>query len=241
MLYKQHVIDEYYEEKAKEVREAIGFYWAVRTRDNIQNIGDAFIKTLDVVQDIDPDTGNFYEYSDDDFNVNSQDFMDYMDVAMFNSINECNQLEIKDNYKDDFTTKELQKLTFNLLDNNFEKYEKLSIEEKKNYVRQCLWNHDDFKESFQFSLKKFTNELIQKFMIIPYEDSEFLEEPEDFKCTVKEIYELINAYTELNKGMPAKRDEEDKHSEESLELISKAMFSSSFIDYVVNYIVEEVK
>jgi hypothetical protein len=41
--------------------------------------------------------------------------------------------------------------------------------------------------------------------------------------------------------MPAKRDEEDKHSEESLELISKAMFSSSFIDYVVNYIVEEVK
>jgi len=243
MLYKQHVIDEYYESKAKEVREAVGFYWATRTRDNIKNIGDSFIRSLDVIQDIDPDTGDFYEVENDDTEICSQDFMDYMDVAMFNAISECSVEETtKGKYKDDWTTKELQKLTFNLLDNNFAKYRKLTLEEKKNYVRQTLWNYDDYKESFQFSLKKFTNELIQKFMIMDYDENEFeSDEPSEFKCSIKDIYELINEFQKANEGMPSKREDAENHSEESLDLISKAMFSEDFINYVVNYIFDDVK
>jgi len=242
MLYKQHIIDEYYESKAKEVREAIGFYWATRTRDNIKNIGDSFIRSLDVIQEIDPETGNFFEAEKDDTELCSQDFMDYMDVAMFNAISECSVEETdKGDYKEDWTTKELQKLTWNLLDNNFAKYRKLTLEEKKNYVRQTLWNYDDYKESFQFSLKKFTNELIQKFMILDYDEREYAEEPSEFNCTIKDVYTLIVDFQKANEGMPTKKDDSEEHSEESLDLISKAMFSKDFINYVVNYIFNEVK
>lgn len=242
MLYKQHIIDEYYESKAKEVREAIGFYWATRTRDNIKNIGDSFIRSLDVIQEIDPETGNFFEAEKDDTELSSQDFMDYMDVAMFNAISECSVEETaKGDYKEDWTTKDLQKLTFNLLDKNFAKYRKLTLKEKKNYVRQTLWNYDDYKESFQFSLKKFTNELIQKFMIVDYDEREYDEEPSEFICTIKDVYTLIVDFQKANEGMPTKRDDSEEHSEESLNLISKAMFSQDFINYVVNYIFNEVK
>ena len=242
MLYKQHIIDEYYESKAKEVREAIGFYWATRTRDNIKNIGDSFIRSLDVIQEIDPETGNFFEAEKDDTELSSQDFMDYMDVAMFNAISECSVEETaKGDYKEDWTTKDLQKLTFNLLDKNFAKYRKLTLEQKKNYVRQTLWNYDDYKESFQFSLKKFTNELIQKFMIVDYDEREYDEEPSEFICTIKDVYTLIVDFQKANEGMPTKRDDSEEHSEESLDLISKAMFSKDFINYVVNYIFNEVK
>lgn len=244
MLYKQHVIDEYYEHRARPVREAIGFYWAVRTRDHIQDIAKSFISSLDVIQDINPETGDFHDVEKDDISICSQDFMDYMDVAMFNAINDCGAREMeKEAYAQDLSTRELQKLTWDLLDNDAKKFKKLSVEQKKNYIRQCLWNYDDFKESFQFSLKKFTNEMIQKFMVIDYSDDDYdsVEEPEEFKCTVKDIYEIITKFAEINKGMPTKRDDSEEHSEESLDLISGAMFASEYIDFVVDYIVDEVK
>jgi len=124
-----------------------------------------------------------------------------MDVAMFNAINDCGAREMeKEAYAQDLSTRELQKLTWDLLENDAKKFKKLSVEQKKNYIRQCLWNYDDFKESFQFSLKKFTNEMIQKFMVIEYSDDDYdsVEEPEEFKCTVKDIYEIITKFAEIN-------------------------------------------
>jgi hypothetical protein len=80
-------------------------------------------------------------------------------------------------------------------------------------------------------------------MVIEYSDDDYdsVEEPEEFTCTVKDIYEIITKFAEINEGLPAKRDDSEEHSEESLDLISGAMFASEYIDFVVDYIVDEVK
>ena len=249
MLYKHHVIDEYYEKKAKSVREAVGFFWAMRTRDHIQEIADSFIKSLDTLQEIDPETGDFLKYENDDIQICSQEFMDYMDIAMFNAIKECADKESTniEKYKSDFSTKELQKLTFNLLDNNFKLFKELNNVEKKNYIRQCLWNYDDFKESFQYSLKRFTNELINKFMIIDYDEEEdenienYSVEPDEFKCSVQDIYNLIVEFKEANQGLPVKKTSVEPHSEDELDLITKSMFAEDYINSVVDFLIDEVK
>lgn len=248
MIYKHHVIDDYYEQRAQPVREAIGFYWALRSRDHIQDIAESFIQSLEVLQEVDPLTGDFLNFEKDSVKVCLQDFMDYMDIAMFNAINYCDAKEKERYNKEDFSIRELQKLSWTLLDDDYKKYEELDIEEKKNYIRQCLWNYEDFKESFQFSLKKFTNELIQKFVIPEplddeqqyFEDSVDLQE-EGFICSVKDIYSVIKLFTEKNKGLPAKRDDAEEHTEKSLELIGEAMWAKDFVDFTVNYLVDEVK
>jgi len=78
-------------------------------------------------------------------------------------------------------------------------------------------------------------------MILDYDEREYAEEPSEFNCTIKDVYKLIVDFQKANEGMPTKKDDSEEHSEESLDLISKAMFSTDFINYVVNYIFNEVK
>lgn len=236
MIYKQHVIDEYYKDKAKPVRAAIGFYWAMHSRDMIQDIADSFIKTLPMIQEIEPEVGGFYKLEDDHTELCQQDVMDYIDVAMYNAISDSNNNKRK--WKNYLPTEELQQKTWNFLDNNFKVYESLSDVEKKNYLNDILWNYDDYKESFQYGMKRFTNSIIEKFMFS--EIDEETGEPIDpkFHCTVKDLYDAINELKEINKGMPTKRDDTEPHSDDEMDLITRAMFSDDYISEVIDFILE---
>lgn len=235
MLYKQHVIDEYYEDKAKPVRAAVGFYWAMHSRDTIQEIADSFLNSLPTIQEIDPDTGKFLNIAEDETELCMQDFMDFIDVAMYNAISE--NTSNKDKWKDSLNVTEIQEKTWHLLANNYKGYENMSDVAKYFYLKDVLWNYDDFKESFQYGIKRFTNSLIEKYMLT--EVDEVTGEPlEGFNCTIKDLYGSINELKEINRGMPTKREDVEPHSDEEMDLITRAMMSEDYIGEIIKFILE---
>lgn len=239
-MYKQRILDKKFKSKKKYVQEAIGFYWAMTARDYVPFACQVLKEHLYLLQESDDD-GNFPNPATDDNTTCFSDFQDYMDVASVDA-----SLKMQSKYRSDsnlpkneFNTKAIIVKNAEILkDNASAEAINWYKENRKDFLKQAMWNFDDEMEAFAYGMKRMMQELIGSLMNLDSDDHIHGGEIH-WKATVSEIYEKIDIIENDNKGLPTKIEEADPHSEETLDLIAGATASGDYLEFLFDFLGEE--
>lgn len=239
--YKQAFIDKYYEKSAQPLADTMGFYWAMRARDFIPVIAKTFKSYLWMLQEPTA-SGEFPIAKTDTSQTCFQDFQEWLDVCSTKSTLVMYEKFQANRKVDPMSTKQIFFMNAKLLGGT-ENFDAWSAERKKAYIKDSLWNFEDEMESFGTAVKEFAGVLLHKCFFERDEDEHNhhmgLEHIElNWDWTVQELWELIDDFVKVNEGLPTRNEEAGPHSEESLDIITGAIASENFLDFVVDYILK---
>jgi len=243
--YKQEFIDNYFKDKSQAMQETMGFYWAMKSRDFIPFIAKVFKKYMWVLQEPN-DSGIFPNPKSDNTVTCFHEFQDWMDVASTKACvsmaNRWNSVDKKPSKE--YTSKSIIEQNHKFA-NGADQFDNWTYKNKRNFVREALWNFDDEAEAFGYSVKEFAGQLLHK-LIIEAGITIHPEMPEDFDASgevgwdwkVKEIWNFIDTLEEHNQGLPTRTEDAPEQTEDGLDLISSAMGADDFLWHVVDHLLK---
>lgn len=242
--HKQEWLDNYFKDKSSALQETMGFYWAMKSRDFIPFVARIFKKHIYVLQDA-RDDGTFPNPRLDDSVTCFHEFQDWLDLSTTKAgISMYNKYKADVNVpKKKYDTKSIIELNAKFL-SGYEKFENWKFMDKKNFIREALWNFDDESEAFGYASKEFAGQLLQKLIVdagiriheeMPEDFSEDIQEV-GWNWTVSEIWKLLDLLEDMNKGLPTRNDDAPEQSDEGLDLISSAMGADNFVSHIVDFL-----
>lgn len=248
--YKQEFVDNYWKEDAQVIQESMGFYWAMRSRDFVPFIARVFKKHMYVFQE--PSiTGSFPNPKLDDSTTCFQEFQDWIDLASTKA-----SISMANKYKTNVHKAKVQYDTRSIIEQNYrfmkghEKFENWGWYDKRDFLKESLWNFDDEAEAFGYAVKEFAGQLMHKLILeadlpLDYELSEDSVTPEGFDLVkswnwkVSEIYEFVTLMEEHNGGLPTRNEDAPAQSDAGLDMISAAMNTEDFVSHIVDYLLQK--
>lgn len=249
--YKQEFVENYWKDDAQVIQESMGFYWAMKSRDFVPFVARVFKKHMYVFQE--PSiSGSFPNPKLDESTTCFHEFQDWIDLASTKA-----SISMSNKYKLNAHRAKVQYDTKSIIEQNYrfmkghEKFENWGWYDRRDFVKESLWNFDDEAEAFGYAVKEFAGQLMHKLILqadlpLDYEIDEDDITPRDgfdihgtWNWKVSEIYEYVSKLEEHNKGLPTRNEDAPEQSDEGLDMISAAMGSDNYLDYVVDYLLKK--